>query len=280
MNHHREVILSDLIRAACDMESCNHSAISLQEKGTEAELLFYFLLCLKEQKEIKAKKLLGCINYLGGDIEEVEKRKSHKAENLSSGMTNFDRVSDKIMHKEPSSSSKNSSLSVVSNMNEGRFTKNFDKLGKAYFMMRSRLVHPGTGTVKLPIVPNYDNEIQTENNPDHLGAFFDGLCKYARYNKFVIRATIRSRYKHNFGNVICSLDFDRDEEYFAAAGAAKKIKIFEYSSLINDTVDIHYPVSEMPNKSKLSCVCWNNYIKNYLASTDYDGAVQVCFYTI
>ncbi|KAL5980709.1 ornithine decarboxylase antizyme with +1 programmed ribosomal shift Spa1 [Asimina triloba] len=69
--------------------------------------------------------------------------------------------------------------------------------------------------------------------------------------------------------------FDRDEEFFAAAGVSKRIKIFEYNSLLSDTTDIHYPLVEMPNRSKLSCVCWNSYIKNYLASSDYDGVVQL-----
>lgn len=55
----------------------------------------------------------------------------------------------------------------------------------------------------------------------------------------------------------------------------KKIKIFEFNSLFNDSVDIHYPVIEMSNESKLSCICWNSYIKSYLASTGYDGAVKL-----
>ncbi|KAF6167597.1 hypothetical protein GIB67_031180 [Kingdonia uniflora] len=32
---------------------------------------------------------------------------------------------------------------------------------------------------------------------------------------------------------------------------------------------------ELSSKSKPSCICWNNYIKNYLTSTDYDGVVQI-----
>ncbi|CAL5356233.1 unnamed protein product [Camellia sinensis] len=40
-------------------------------------------------------------------------------------------------------------------------------------------------------------------------------------------------------------------------------------------VDIHYPAIEMSNKSRLSCICWNSYIRNYLALTDYDGIVKV-----
>ncbi|KAI5383123.1 hypothetical protein KIW84_070512 [Lathyrus oleraceus] len=80
---------------------------------------------------------------------------------------------------------------------------------------------------------------------------------------------------NNPANVICSLSFDRDEDYFASAGISKKIKIFDFNTLCNDCVDIHYPTVEMSNRSKLRCVCWNNYIKNYLASTDYDGVVKL-----
>jgi protein suppressor of PHYA-105 1 len=72
------------------------------------------------------------------------------------------------------------------------------------------------------------------------------------------------------------LSFDRDADYFAAGGVSKKIKIFDFNSIFNDPVDIHYPVIEMSNESKLSCICWNSYIKNYLASTGYDGVVKVC----
>ncbi|KAI5443285.1 hypothetical protein KIW84_012081 [Lathyrus oleraceus] len=80
---------------------------------------------------------------------------------------------------------------------------------------------------------------------------------------------------NNPANVICSLSFDRDEDYFASAGISKKIKIFDFNTLCNDSVDIHYPTVEMSNRSKLRSVCWNNYIKNYLTSTNYDGVVKL-----
>ncbi|KAL0339490.1 UNVERIFIED_CONTAM: protein suppressor of phya 1 [Sesamum angustifolium] len=113
-----------------------------------------------------------------------------------------------------------------------------------------------------------------EKHADHVGTFFDGICKFARYNKFKVCGTLRNNDILNSNNVICSLSFDREEEYIAAAGVSKKIKIFELDSLLDDSVDVHYPVLEMSNKSKFSCICWNNYIKNHLASTDYDGLVQ------
>lgn len=110
---------------------------------------------------------------------------------------------------------------------------------------------------------------------DCLGTFFDSLCKYARYSRFEVKATLRHGDLLNTANMVCSLSFDRDEEYFATAGVCKRIKVFECDSILNEQVDIHYPVVEMPCRSKLSSVCWNGYIKNYLASCDYEGVVQV-----
>lgn len=59
-------------------------------------------------------------------------------------------------------------------------------------------------------------------------------------------------------------------------GVSNQIKIYEFESLLHDSIDVKYPAVELLNKSKVSCVCWNKYLKNYLASADYDGAVQVC----
>lgn len=128
------------------------------------------------------------------------------------------------------------------------------------------------------------SQLENENASPHmnqepagrLGLFYESICKFACYSKLEVCGTLRNGDLLNSSNVICSLSVDRDDDYIAAAGVSKKIKVFECSALLNDTLDIHYPVVEMSNKSKLSCVCWNNYIKNYLASTDYDGVVQVC----
>lgn len=52
--------------------------------------------------------------------------------------------------------------------------------------------------------------------------------------------------------------------------------------IVNEHRDIHYPVVEMSNRSKLSCISWNSYMKSHIASSDFEGIVQVsfvaCFY--
>lgn len=94
-----------------------------------------------------------------------------------------------------------------------------------------------------------------------------------------------------------SIEFDRDGEYFAIAGVTKKIKLYDYNSVLQDAVDIHYPICEMQCNSKIryvrtaekrkkdwfieisrlffSCVSWNPYSKGILASSDYEGIVQL-----
>lgn len=60
-----------------------------------------------------------------------------------------------------------------------------------------------------------------------------------------------------------SIEFDRDCDYFAIAGVTKKIKVFEYGTVIQDAVDIHYPVNEMTCNSKIR---WGNGCRDIQAS--------------
>ncbi|KHF98885.1 Protein SPA1-RELATED 2 -like protein [Gossypium arboreum] len=197
------------------------------------------------------------IACLEADIKEVEKRRHFSRKPLTYSSIN---VRECRHHsKEPPISEMHSSLYPFSSDNEMRLMRNINQLESAYFSMRSRVPFHETDSMRRPdkdLLKNRDNGHLTQNNeeipspPDSLGVFFDGLCKYARYSKFEVRGIMRSGEFNNSANVICSLSFDHDEDYFAVA------------------------VIEMLNKSKLSCVCWNNYIKNYLASNDYDGLVK------
>ncbi|XP_073283208.1 E3 ubiquitin-protein ligase COP1-like isoform X2 [Primulina huaijiensis] len=45
--------------------------------------------------------------------------------------------------------------------------------------------------------------------------------------------------------------------------------------VVNETTDVHCPVVEMSTRSKLSCLTWNKFAKNIIASSDYEGIVTV-----
>ncbi|KAJ3015673.1 UNVERIFIED_CONTAM: coatomer subunit alpha, partial [Siphonaria sp. JEL0065] len=144
-------------------------------------------------------------------------------------------------------------------------------------------------------------------------------------------------------SIVSAIEFDRDDEYFATAGVTKKVKIYEFESVVKDWGEVfggsggggpslasrrgylgksglgnlfvadalrdeegdegensedeetgagrlfggatgrhvmpdvvpRYPILEMTGRSKISCLSWNSYIKNHLASSDYEGIVTL-----
>lgn len=248
----RDLLQSDLISRLPEV-SGDESLSSIAEDDVETDLLLHFLVSLKDHKEKHGTKLAEDIKFLEEDIEEIEKRSLNTP--------------------------------IVSNTEDLKLMRNIDQLESAYFSVRGKLQLPETDSTarqdndllenRRNLQPIHSNNEEKQKPTDRVGSFFEGLCKYARFDKFEVRGGLRNCDFVNSANVICSLSFDRDEDYFAAAGVSKKIKIYDFHELLNDSVDIHYPMIEMQNKSKLSCVCWNSYIRNYLASTDYDGVVKL-----
>ncbi|PSS16178.1 Protein SPA1-RELATED like [Actinidia chinensis var. chinensis] len=175
-----------------------------------------------------------------------------------------------------------------------RLMKNFKKLESAYFLTRRRSIKPtgksltrqspissdGRGSIvvterssinNLPLKDRYNEARQG----GWVNSFLEGLCKYLSFSKLNVKADLKQGDLLNSSNLVCSLSFDRDGEFFATAGVNKKIKIFEYDTILNEDRDIHYPVVELASRSKLSSVCWNSYIKSQIASSNFEGVVQV-----
>ncbi|XP_077392583.1 E3 ubiquitin-protein ligase COP1 [Festucalex cinctus] len=115
---------------------------------------------------------------------------------------------------------------------------------------------------------------EDSRNLNQLDDFMECLSKFTRYNSVRPLATLSyASDLYNGSSIVSSIEFDRDCDYFAIAGVTKKIKVFEYGTVIQDAVDIHYPVNEMTCNSKISCISWSSYHKNLLASSDYEGTV-------
>lgn len=273
----RDVLQSEVVSGFQALYG-NDKSSSVQQDEGESELLLHFLISMKEHKQRDASKLVEDLGCIEADISELEKR--HLLRKCTSLNWSDE---DLLCAKEKGVLCSGELSNPASDIRDSRFLKNVAQLENVYFSMRSQI----QGSVNDAVIRDRDvlknrgswfsvqMDEQKQESFDSQGAFFDGLCKYARYSKLEVCGTLRNRDVTNSTNVICSLSFDRDEDYFAAAGVAKKIKIFEFQSLYDNAVDIHYPVIEMSNKSKLSCVCWNKYIRNYLASTDYDGIVKL-----
>lgn len=143
-----------------------------------------------------------------------------------------------------------------------RMHLHFKELVERYFSMR---------------VPGFSDSGVEEGEGNGLEQFGECISKFTQYSSMRPLATINYNCDmfHQSSNIASSIEFDKDSEFFAVAGLTRKIRIFDYGTVIRDTVDLHYPCSEMICPSKISCVSWNNYMKHMLASSDYNGTVTV-----
>lgn len=177
--------------------------------------------------------------------------------------------------------------------------KNFGKLESAYLSTRLRQIKTferptarnsvtsseGKGSVVVNERSSVTNLVQRERCSEDLrkgwvNPFLEGFSRYLSYTKLKVKADLKQVDLLNSSNLVCALSFDRDGDFFATAGINKKIKIFECDSIVRSNRDIHYPVVEMVGRSKLSSICWNSYIKSHIASSNFDGVVQVILWII
>eukprot|EP00898_Chlorokybus_atmophyticus_P007387 jgi/Chlat1/764/Chrsp104S01239 len=106
-----------------------------------------------------------------------------------------------------------------------------------------------------------------------LAEFRRTLAAVTRYGRMQVMAELR----HNdlfHSNIVSSIEFDKDDELFATAGVSKRIKVFDFASLVGDCQS-QTPVTEISCRSKLSCLSWNKAEKTHLASSDYEGVVTL-----
>ncbi|BBH00687.1 Transducin/WD40 repeat-like superfamily protein [Prunus dulcis] len=119
------------------------------------------------------------------------------------------------------------------------------------------------------------NTMNIEGYNPGLEDFQSVLTSFTQYSRMRVIAELRHGDLFHSANIVSSIEFDRDDELFATAGVSRCIKVFEFSSVVNEPADIHCPVVEISTRSKLSCLSWNKYTKSHIASSDYEGIVSV-----
>ncbi len=106
------------------------------------------------------------------------------------------------------------------------------------------------------------------------------MSHVTEFSQFKCIASVNySNDAYNLSSIVSSIDFDRSFEHFACVGVTKKIKIYDFQTIVDRSAtnvnDVHYPLYEMQHNAKLSCVSWNKYFKNQLVCSDYDGVVTL-----
>lgn len=117
-----------------------------------------------------------------------------------------------------------------------------------------------------------------------LRRFTDDIVKVTQFSRFRCRASLLHVAQlrdapgtdvFKASNIVSSIEFDRKSEMLATAGVTKRIKIFDFSNVIQNIAEVDYPVQEIATHAKLSWVCWNPYIRHHLVSSDYEGIVTL-----
>jgi E3 ubiquitin-protein ligase RFWD2 len=132
--------------------------------------------------------------------------------------------------------------------------------------------------------PHKHDDSSTEKTGIDLGldGFRDNLHKTVRYTKLECLAQFQfNPHVVQSTNIVSSIDFDRNQEYFAVGGILKKIKIYDFENIVEaaNTTGLgvleHQPCYEMKTPDKISALNFSWYHKQKLAASLYDGQVQV-----
>ncbi|KAI3716258.1 hypothetical protein L6452_23475 [Arctium lappa] len=291
-----EVLESEFLTEPRQNLEEREAVIELKEKIVEQEMLLEFLFVLQQRRREAADFLKRDVSFLSSDLQEVTKlqksiRKnrlpstnpSQNDDSTSSGSRKRIRTPTQVhtAHESNDQENRENQENVVPI--SSRLMKNFKKLESAYFSTRhktqksigkpsarTRAINTdGKGSVSS------ETNARSEGQIGWINPFLEGLSKYMSFCKLKVKADLKQGDLLNSSKLICSLGFDRDREFFATAGVNKKIKVFEYDSILNGNQDVHFPIVEIPTRSKLSSICWNGYIKSQIASSNFEGVVQV-----
>uniref|UniRef100_A0A8C9ZBK9 COP1 E3 ubiquitin ligase n=1 Tax=Sander lucioperca TaxID=283035 RepID=A0A8C9ZBK9_SANLU len=224
--------------------------LEAESQEAQRQILMEFLKEARRNKREQLEQLQKELSFLEEDIKRVEvksQRKYHPITELTVLLNTLG-----LFCQGKRQTWYNSTLAS----RRKRLTAHFEDLEQCYFSNKmSRITDEG-------------------RNLNQLDDFMECLSKFTRYNSVRPLATLSyASDLYNGSSIVSSIEFDRDCDYFAIAGVTKKIKVFEYGTVIQDAVDIHYPVNEMTCNSKISCISWSSYHKNLLASSDYEGTV-------
>lgn len=187
----------------------------------------------------------------------------------------IDNIGSTMLDKERKTESTSTNKMGLSSLaiRRRRMHSHFDDFVQCYFQSRSKDLYFGKDHDKSKVASTSGVDVDTTCGLDE---FREDLVKFSRYSSLRLIATLNySSDLFNNSTIVSSIEFDKDNEFFAIAGVTKRIKVFDYGAVVRDSVDIHYPCIEMISNSKISCVSWNSYHKGTLASSDYEGSVTI-----
>ncbi|CAD5235755.1 unnamed protein product [Bursaphelenchus xylophilus] len=225
-------------------------AMKLTEEEKKRVLLNEFFDQVIDEREQQ-------LNKLQDELVQLRADKARANVNIDTGV-----ISQRVVPNPDLDSPRSStdSIATVRQMRKlrRRITQNLSSLEPCYF------------DIKSDVTKKY------EPGRDYLEEFSHVLTGISQYAEIKRLATLNYNIETSSNlSIVSSIEFDRDGEFFVVAGVTKKIKLYDYNSVVRSDTGIHYPLQQLQCTSKISNVSWNPYIKHVLASSDYDGKVQL-----
>lgn len=246
------------------------------------QLLKAFLTQVRKNKQEQLDQLTREIHLIDEDSKRVDEMITSIPNNCDSMNADSSSLYSNDGLPEPSSSASSSAEVPIFNRNANALLSDFrEPWFSSPFSNRKKKMHVHIEDLEqCYFSTRAKNTILSSSGDD---TSIDGLKNFSNtLNKFTTYTNLRplatlcySSDLFNGSSIVSSIEFDKDNEFFAIAGVTKKIKLFEYMTVVKDTLDIHYPINEMECNSKISCVSWSSYYKGMVASSDYEGTVTI-----
>jgi len=86
-----------------------------------------------------------------------------------------------------------------------------------------------------------------DNEDPKIGiAFSETFAKFSQFSRLKTLANLHyaDSFFNNSTSIVSSIEFDKDDEFFATAGVTRKIKIFEYANVVHNYKDEADPVDD------------------------------------
>ncbi|KAE8686371.1 E3 ubiquitin-protein ligase COP1 [Hibiscus syriacus] len=270
----RKQKLEDLKEIQTDLQYIKEDISAVQKRRTE-------LYRAKERCSVKLRMLVDDSFTAKALPSLIDK---HKNGNTSGAR----RTGSAISQNKFDAKAQVSSLGFRSNNAYGESDSAYD-INSGLAVARKRRVHAQFNDLQesylqkrrhwIKQLHKQEDKDQTAINRDGynpgLEDFQSVLSSFTRYSRLRVIAELRHDDIFHSANIVSSIEFDRDDELFATAGVSRRIKVFEFSSVVNEPAGVHCPIVEMSTRSKLSCLSWNKYYRDHIASCDYDGIVTV-----
>ncbi|GAQ77645.1 Hypothetical protein KFL_000020060 [Klebsormidium nitens] len=255
--------------------------VQQEEAEVNMEILMDFLEKSRRQKQEQLDELQADLDLLQEDLSVIELRKESLAGTRERIGLRKDASTWDGQSKGGEVGLPVTGMIAATAAKKRRVFMQFDDLQAVYLNQRRKSARvqeaekeavPGPGE---PAAAPAGRARDKHGRATGLDQFSHILSAYTKYSQLRVVAELRHGDLFHSSNIVSSIEFDRDNELFATAGVSRRIKVFEFTTVVNEMADVHCPVVEMSTRSKLSCLSWNKYIKAHIASSDYEGIVTV-----